>query len=686
MKKINRLSVIIYSLLLTLILIFTLSISAYATSSTTTRLAGFDRYETASKIAKSGWSQSDYAILAYGENYPDALAATPLAQKYNAPILLTISSSLPNSTKQALVDLQVKNVIIIGGTGVISSSIDSELQSMGMSPTRIAGQDKYETAIKIAEKITTPSAIFVCTGEDYSDALSVAPIAAMKQIPIVLVPRDYIPDSVKHYIATIKVNKTYIVGYSDVIDNYVSSQFPNPERILGSDKYARNIAVNQKFNSDFKSDNICIATGKGFADALTGTAYCAKLSEPIILINNNSPTDTKNYYQQRLTNASNVYIFGGNGIIPDSVIQGLSSTVLTTVTPVATDDSSTKSYTASQVSQLVSPSVVYINVYNSSGKVYASGSGFVVDSNGKIVTNYHVIKGAQSAKVYLPNGTSYDVNKIFAYDKDRDIAVLGINATGLAAVTLGDSNSINTGDKIYTIGCPEGLENTLSDGLISCNSRTIKSQKYIQISAPISPGSSGGVLINEQARVIGITSGSLEDSQELNFAVPINDLKGFLTQDIDRTLPDLNVVPTNITELQNYLNSHFQTLKIDGLEMDFVWSVNDVMVKDVDIQIHAFMGVRGYEYWLILCNNGHKDELTNDFKSIFNLIQKTFPNKSIWLDGIAAFQTDTKPTEFGSDEVEYDATTGKWHVFHEIIGFFDKNGKGGEDTLYKNPS
>jgi len=282
----------ITSLFLLITTIFTLSFPALTFANTTptvTRLAGFDRYETASQIAKSGWSQSDYAILAFGENYPDALASAPLAKKYNAPILLTTSSGLPAITKLTLNDLQVKNVFIIGGTGVISSSIDAELQSMDINVTRIFGNDKYETSIKIAQQITTtPSSIFIATGEDYSDALSVASVAAIKQMPIILVPNDSIPDSVKNYIATINVSKTYVIGYSDIISDKVCNQFPNTERILGSDKYARNIAVNQLFNSDFKSDNICIATGESFADALTGTVYCAKISEPLILINYDS--------------------------------------------------------------------------------------------------------------------------------------------------------------------------------------------------------------------------------------------------------------------------------------------------------------------------------------------------------------------------------------------------------------
>jgi len=295
--------------------------SAYA--STTNRLAGETRYDTSASIAQKGWQQSDFAILAYGENYPDALSAVPLAKKHNAPILLTSGNKLPGVTIQSLKDLHVKNVFIIGGTGVIPASIDSELRSMKITPTRIAGHDRYETSIKIAQLISSPSELIVTTGEDYADALSMAPIAGAKQIPIILVPKGFLPDSVKSYIYSQKIYKTYVIGDSSIIENSVSNQFPYPERIVGTDKYQRNIAINKKFDSSFDSSSLCIATGEGFADALTGAAYAAKISAPIILVKSISATETKNYYQLRLKNTNNINVFGGTGVVSDGLIAGL---------------------------------------------------------------------------------------------------------------------------------------------------------------------------------------------------------------------------------------------------------------------------------------------------------------------------------------------------------------------------
>ncbi len=321
-----------FMLIVVLVSMVSFTSSAYASS--TNRLAGETRYDTSASIAQNGWQQSDSAILAYGENYPDALSAAPLAKKYNAPILLTSGNKLPGVTKQSLTDLHVKKVFIIGGTGVIPGSIESELKLMGITPTRIAGYDRYETSIKIAQRLGSPSELIVTTGEDYSDALSMAPIAGAKQIPIILVPKGSLPDSVKNYIASLNVNKTYVIGDSSIIGESVSNQFPNAERIVGADKYQRNIAINKKFDSTFDSSSLCIATGEGFADALTGAAYAAKINAPIVLVKSFSPVDTKTYYIQRSKNATTIHVFGGTGVVADSLIQGLSDLTLVERPPV----------------------------------------------------------------------------------------------------------------------------------------------------------------------------------------------------------------------------------------------------------------------------------------------------------------------------------------------------------------
>jgi len=336
-----------------LMLMFSFSFSSNAYASLPKRLAGETRYDTAVSIVQDGWDQSDYAILAYGENYPDALSAAPLAKKYDAPILLTSGNNLPTVTKNTLTNLQVKSVFIIGGTGVIPSSIDSELQSMQISVTRIAGHDRYDTAIKVAQQLPSPTEIFVVTGEDYPDALSITPIASLKQEPIILIPKDYLPESVKTYLTVNNISKTYVVGDRDIINDSIFNQFPGAERIVGVDKYARNINVISKFDDLFSSKDISIAAGEGFADALTGAAYAAKKGMPIVLVNDTPPSFTRIYTVVKLNMANSIngkaYVFGGTGVVTDNSITYLYSLPDTDQSPSAPTNLSATAISSSEI-------------------------------------------------------------------------------------------------------------------------------------------------------------------------------------------------------------------------------------------------------------------------------------------------------------------------------------------------
>lgn len=182
--------------------------------------------------------------------------------------------------------------------------------------------------------------------------------------------------------------------------------------------------------------------------------------------------------------------------------------------------------TASEIFAKCSPAVFYIELYDKNGTAIQSGSGFFISSSGLAVTNYHVIDGAASAKIRTSNGTMYNVLGVCSYSEENDLAILQISGSGFTYLDIGDSRNLVTGANIYAIGSPLGLENTLTNGIISSASRTIDGLSYIQISAPISAGSSGGALLNTRGQVIGVTSASYVDGQNLNLAVPIHMLEG----------------------------------------------------------------------------------------------------------------------------------------------------------------
>lgn len=198
-------------------------------------------------------------------------------------------------------------------------------------------------------------------------------------------------------------------------------------------------------------------------------------------------------------------------------------------------DKTKEKLTASEIAERVSQSVFYIEVYDQKNNAVASGSGFFITADGVAVTNYHVIEDTHSAKITMTNGDIFSVEQVIAFDKDLDIAIIRISRTtlegkivpGFPSVEVGDSDTVKAGQTIYAIGSPAGLQNTISNGIISNINRQLDKNRFIQITAAISHGSSGGALVNEYGEVLGITSAGIEDAENIGFAIPINIVKAF---------------------------------------------------------------------------------------------------------------------------------------------------------------
>ena len=156
------------------------------------------------------------------------------------------------------------------------------------------------------------------------------------------------------------------------------------------------------------------------------------------------------------------------------------------------------------------------------------GSGFIVTEDGLILTNYHIIENAEKIVVKLKNNRAYSNVQVAGQDPKRDIALLKIRAQDLKKVRLGDSDDVDIGQRVVSIGNPLGLESTISDGLISSKRKTDDGLRLLQISVPLSEGSSGGPLFNLKGKVIGITTASFLQGQNLNFALPINYAKSLI--------------------------------------------------------------------------------------------------------------------------------------------------------------
>ena len=249
-----------------------------------------------------------------------------------------------------------------------------------------------------------------------------------------------------------------------------------------------------------------------------------------------------------------------------------------------------KQMTDSEVYAANVNSVVSINTTGSSGtnvfgqtvQTASAGSGFILTTDGYIVTNHHVIDGANTVKVTLYNGDTYDAT-IVGSDEDYDIAVLKIDASDLQPVTLGDSSQLNVGDRVLAIGNPLGeLTFSMSGGMVSSVNRAINVQgtpfNMIQTDTSINPGNSGGPLVNSYGEVVGIVSAkysnySNESVEGLGFAIPINDviamIKDIMTNGYVTNKPYLGITGMSMT---NQIAAQFQYDRTTGV---FVSNVQD---------------------------------------------------------------------------------------------------------------
>jgi hypothetical protein len=223
---------------------------------------------------------------------------------------------LPNSTKQELKTLNVKNVIIIGGTGVVSLDIKNTLEGMGISTKRVYGQDRYETSVNVAKELGNVNNAFVLNGEDWKYALTMAPIAYKIQAPILLIePDGTVPNSVSNCISSYHNVCFNIVGNLEFtnktrMNNYLAStNFGRGHYIEGNDLIDIVKSLKYMFENDMDLSSIYLANDSNFVDALSGSALAGQNGNPIILVGTNNENDVNKFINDN--NISNVTLLGG---------------------------------------------------------------------------------------------------------------------------------------------------------------------------------------------------------------------------------------------------------------------------------------------------------------------------------------------------------------------------------------
>ena len=276
--------------------------AAAAHDVTPARVAGVDRYATAAEVARLlKPSGSTDAVLAAAHDFPDALAGAPLAGAKDAPVLLTGRTALPAATAQALSDLGVDRVTILGGTSAVGPAVEAQLRDAGYLVERVAGGDRFATAAAVARAVYAenaggnfPSArraVFVANGLRFPDALAAsAPAAAgPAQIPIVLVASDRVPAVTAQVLRDLQVDLALVVGgpaaVSESVRQALERSGVNTVRIGGQTRTdtATSVAAFAQEYLGFDAHSLLLARGDDFADALAAGPLGGARRDPLLL-------------------------------------------------------------------------------------------------------------------------------------------------------------------------------------------------------------------------------------------------------------------------------------------------------------------------------------------------------------------------------------------------------------------
>ena len=298
-------------------------------------------------------------------------------------------------------------------------------------------------------------------------------------------------------------------------------------------------------------------------------------------------------------------IVSGDGV--STVMQGVRETSVLQIQQI----DSSKELTAAEVYAAnvnstvgIVTSAVTTNFWGQQTQSAAAGSGFIFTDDGYIITNYHVIEGANSVTVSTYDGTQYDA-KIIGYDESNDVAVLKVEAEGLTPVVIGSSSKLNVGDNVVAIGNPLGeLTFSLTAGAVSALNRDVtmssgSTQELIQTDCAINSGNSGGALFNMYGEVVGITnakysgsSGSGASIDNIGFAIPMDDVYNIITSIIEKGYiekPYIGVSVISVSdETQKYglpQGAAVQSLTDDGPAKAAGLQVNDIITKVNDTEI-----------------------------------------------------------------------------------------------------
>ena len=290
---------------------------------------------------------------------------------------------------------------------------------------------------------------------------------------------------------------------------------------------------------------------------------------------------------------------------------------------------SVNSLSTPEIARRVTPSVTTITTPT------GNGSGVVVDASGVVVTNLHVVQGETDIAVTLANGDVYDDIAVVDLDERRDLVLLKIKAFNITPATLGNSDDVQVGEDVVLVGSPQGLDLTVSEGVISALRDSGKGYRMLQTTAPASPGSSGGGMFNVHGELIGIVTSQIRQGQNLNFAVPVNYVRGLISTDATMTLTEL-AERTNSGSGgdTNQTNAAAATDDVDPASVAMLSAIIDSLSDDLESgEISALFEFDHVDdtRWIVTYTGG---SYLDDILLSITLFLDEFDQDIVWIRGV----------------------------------------------------
>ena len=296
----------------------------------TIRLSGDNRYATSVAISASHFQPGvPVAYIASAVNFPDALSGAPLAGLNGGPVLLTAPDALPDVVAEELQRLQPDRIVILGGTAVISRTVEERLDTLTPgSPTRLAGDNRYATSVAISASHFQPGVpvAYIASAVNFPDALSGAPLAGLNGGPVLLTAPDALPDVVAEELQRLQPDRIVILGGTAVISRTVEERLDtltpgSPTRLAGDNRYATSVAISA---SHFQPGVpvAYIASAVNFPDALSGAPLAGLNGGPVLLTAPDALPDVVAEELQRLQ-PDRIVILGGTAVISRTVEEQL---------------------------------------------------------------------------------------------------------------------------------------------------------------------------------------------------------------------------------------------------------------------------------------------------------------------------------------------------------------------------